>query len=148
MVVSITILPINTAPREFKRAPSINLIPFKDAFSDFNYMYSKGHWKYFDLFKDMLLRNLGGNFLLFLPLGVGLPLFWQKFRAFKRTLLLSFLSSLSIETIQAILSYASLIIPRAVDIDDIIMNVLGGIFGYFIYSVIMSKLNVFNKVAV
>lgn len=59
-----------------------------------------------------------------------------------------FLSSLSIELTQAILSYAGLIIPRAVDIDDIIMNVLGGVFGYIIYSVILSKLNIFNKAAV
>ncbi len=96
----------------------------------------------------MLLRNLGGNLLLFLPLGVGLPLFWKKFRNFKSTLSTCFLASLSIETTQAILSYLGLVFARAVDIDDIIMNVLGGIFGYFIYLVIMSKLNVFNKVAV
>lgn len=148
MVVSITIFPITVLPKEFMRGPGINLIPFKDAFSDFNYMYSKGHWNYFDLFKDMLLRNLGGNFLLFLPLGVGLPLFWKKIRSFKSTLSTCFLASLSIETTQAILSYLGLVFARAVDVDDVIMNVLGGIFGYFIYSVIMSKLNVFNKVAV
>lgn len=148
MVVSITIFPINTAPREFRMAPGINIIPFKPAFDDFNSMYSRGHWQYFDLFKDMLLRNLGGNFLLFLPLGVGLPLFWQKLKSFKSTLLMCFLSSLSIELTQAILSYAGLIIPRAVDIDDIIMNVLGGVFGYIIYSIILSKLNIFNKASV
>ncbi|WP_073010177.1 hypothetical protein [Clostridium amylolyticum] len=75
MIVSITIFPINPAPRESRMAPGINIILFKPAFDDFNSMYSRGHWRYFDLFKDMLLRNLGGNFLLFLPLGVGLPLF-------------------------------------------------------------------------
>lgn len=63
------------------------------------------------------------NVLLFVPLGVMLPLLWNKFRNAKSTVLFGFLMSLAIEVFQ-ILTF------RATDVNDLITNTLGAYFGF------------------
>jgi len=63
------------------------------------------------------------NILLFVPLGMTLPLLWNKFRCAKRTVLFGLLMSLAIETLQ-ILTF------RATDVNDLITNTLGAYLGF------------------
>lgn len=82
---------------------NINLVPFL-------YMFS-------DLEQSLL------NVLLFIPLGLFLPLFWRYYRKFSRTLFFGFGLSLLIELLQ-IFSF------RATDINDLMTNTLGTILGW------------------
>lgn len=85
---------------------SINLIPFIDILSNF----------------IQYIQNI----ILFIPLGFFLPMLWHKFESKSLTFITGLLLSFAIETIQ-------LFSLRATDIDDLIMNTLGTIVGYFLF---------------
>lgn len=74
----------------------------------------------------MLLINVIGNVVVFIPLGIGLAGLWHRGRiwpTFGRAVLGGFLLSLAIELMQ-------LAIPgRATDVDDLIFNTLGTMLG-------------------
>jgi glycopeptide antibiotics resistance protein len=71
-------------------------------------------------------RNARGNVLLFVPLGFLLPLVWPRLR-FLKALQIAIAVSLSIELLQWLSS--SLGSYRAVDINDVILNVFGACLG-------------------
>ena len=76
----------------------------------------------------LFIKNVLGNMLLFLPFG----LFTSYLLDNKRPLLtvvLTLIASLSIEGVQ-------LMIGRVFDVDDIILNVLGGTFGFYLYNIL------------
>ncbi|KAF1297570.1 hypothetical protein BAU15_07615 [Enterococcus sp. JM4C] len=75
--------------------------------------------------------NIWGNILLFLPLGIYVPLIRKK-RAFFTTMSLLMGLSVLIEILQY-----SLMIGSA-DIDDIILNVFGGLIGWLIYCLLLA----------
>ena len=66
------------------------------------------------------------NIIMFIPLGFLLPFLWKKYRNFSSTILFGFTFSLFIEVSQIITS-------RATDINDLIANTLGILFGYLIW---------------
>ncbi|MGL5315523.1 MAG: VanZ family protein [Peptostreptococcaceae bacterium] len=70
--------------------------------------------------------NIFGNILMFVPIGFLLPLLWDKFQDFKKTVLLGFGISLLIE-------FTQLFLVRATDIDDLILNTSGAILGYLVF---------------
>lgn len=76
-------------------------------------------------FGDLLASPMGYilNVILFLPLGVFLPLLWEKGRSGKAVLLAGFGLSLCIELLQLFNS-------RATDVNDLITNTLGALLGY------------------
>lgn len=80
----------------------------------------------------LILRNVGGNILLFMPLGFLVPVVWNKFKSFKNVLLLGLIASISIEILQLLESFTGRW-GRITDIDDVIFNVLGIMIGYLIY---------------
>lgn len=67
--------------------------------------------------------NIGGNFILLLPLGFLLPLFWLYFAKAKRTILFAFGLSLSIELIQ-------LVAGGVTSVDDLMLNTAGAALGF------------------
>ena len=69
---------------------------------------------------------LVGNILVFIPVGFFVALLIPKSVKAWHITLMSFLSSAVIETIQMFL-------PRMVDIDDVILNTLGGFIGFLLY---------------
>ena len=73
------------------------------------------------------LINIEGNVLAFLPFGFFLPLLWKRFRHFYRTVLSTAAFSLIVELLQLVTRVGSC------DIDDIILNTLGGAIGYLLY---------------
>ena len=75
-------------------------------------------------FKNTIL-----NIILFIPLGIMLPFLWKKYNTLKATLFFGFSTSLAIELLQ-ILTY------RATDINDLIVNTVGAVLGYFVFRTI------------
>ena len=82
--------------------------------------------------RSQKLINLAGNVLIFVPLGFLPPLLWKKWRHLWATLPLCAGVSLLIEFLQ-------LFLGRSVDVDDLILNVLGGLMGYILFCLIPKK---------
>lgn len=78
-------------------------------------------------------KQILGNFVMLLPLGIYLPLIYKRLRKtynFFVVLLICFLVSVGIELLQLATSY------RSTDIDDVLLNTLGGGVGFLIYQLI------------
>ncbi|HAM80952.1 VanZ family protein [Ornithinibacillus bavariensis] len=79
------------------------------------------------------------NFILLLPLGVYLRYFFQQRRYWKRALGLGFALSLFFETTQITGIYGIYNCPyRIFDVDDLILNSTGALFGFIIAPVILA----------
>ncbi|WP_394526422.1 VanZ family protein [Lacrimispora sp. JR3] len=79
---------------------------------------------------ESFLLNIVGNIAGFMPFGFFLPVISRRSRRFFNTVLLSFLFSLTIETIQLVFKVGSF------DVDDMILNTAGGILGYTLYKIV------------
>ncbi|MDP4091427.1 MAG: VanZ family protein [Bacillota bacterium] len=130
ILAGFTIVPIHLVTMDIVR-PSldkINFIPIVNTVRDmFNWPQGMGNYMI-----KFWIANVLGNVLLFVPMGMLLPLFSDKFKKGSRTIFISFMLSLSIEIIQFLSLYIGSI--RSCDIDDIILNTLGGASGFIIYS--------------
>lgn len=71
--------------------------------------------------------NLGGNILMFIPLGIFLPLLFPRLRKLHKTLLATALIITAVELTQL------LTLVGSCDVDDLILNVLGAALGFGIY---------------
>lgn len=89
-----------------------NFIPFKEMFR-----YSVGSLKF--------IKNIIGNILLFVPFGF-FSSYYLKAKKISTPFILTLITSLTIEIVQYY-------IGRVFDIDDIILNVFGGIIGFLLY---------------
>lgn len=94
----------------------INIVPFKFMMETYEMGYRA------------MISQVISNMIMFVPIGLLLPIVFKKCREFKFTALYVFLFTFSIEFIQYF-------IGRSCDVDDIIMNFLGGVVGYGIYIV-------------
>lgn len=86
-------------------------------------------------FRDMLygFRSSVQNVLLFIPLGVLLPLLWERYRKVKNAVFFGFCMSLIIELLQ-IFTY------RATDINDLITNTAGTLIGWCLFAPLRKKI--------
>jgi glycopeptide antibiotics resistance protein len=82
--------------------------------------------------------NLFGNLLFFLPMGLYLPCLFKTLRMFSHYTLCMICLLFAVEAAQLLLKTGSF------DIDDIILNVTGACFGFFIFRKPVRKL--FNTV--
>lgn len=92
-----------------------NYVPFKEIFR-------------YEIGSRLFIKNIIGNILLFLPYGY----FAADYLKSKKALPICFLTMLVSITIE----FVQLNIGRTFDIDDVILNTCGGLFGYFLYRVI------------
>lgn len=76
------------------------------------------------------LLNLAGNVIGFLPFGFFLPMLFRRVRRWYIVLLFSMEFSIMIELIQLIKKVGSC------DVDDVILNTLGGLLGYVCYWIV------------
>lgn len=74
-------------------------------------------------------RNTLLNVLLFVPLGVLLPVLFAPYQKFRKTLLFSLVMTCTIELMQ-------LLTLRATDVNDVIANTIGGVLGWGLYRLI------------
>ncbi len=98
-----------------------NLVPFREIGRYLRYPDVLGTYA--------VVTNLAGNIIGFLPFGAILPVLKRNLRSFGRILLLSFELSGMIEVAQLLTRVGSF------DVDDIILNTLGGVLGYGIFAV-------------
>lgn len=84
-------------------------------------------------------KNAILNILLFVPLGILLPILWHKFRAQKRTVLFGFGMSLAIEILQ-IFTF------RVTDINDLLTNTCGTLLGFTFARALLKQPFVANMV--
>ena len=80
--------------------------------------------RYIDGYRNLSVRNLLGNFVLFMPMGVLLPCVIRKLDRFWKVTLTVLGMVVMVEIVQGILRVGS------VDIDDVIFNVVGAMIGY------------------
>lgn len=85
---------------------------------------------------SLIVRNVGGNILLLIPLGFFAPILWNKAKGLKVIIFLGLVVSITIELLQLLESFGGGW-GRVTDIDDVICNVLGAIIGYLIYALII-----------
>ena len=81
--------------------------------------------------------NIIGNIVMFMPWGLGLPLLWKKFQSVWKVTIMSLALPLCIE-------FTQLFVGRTVDVDDIILNFIGGVLGgliYLVLSLLFSKVD-------
>ena len=105
---------INDIGRLIVSLNEVNFIPLKD-------------WSSENCF------GMGMNLLLFTPLGILLPLLWQKGASFVKTIGAGFLLSFCIEASQ-LLNF------RTTDVDDLLMNTLGTALGFALYYLFLRKI--------
>jgi len=94
---------------------SNNFIPFKEIMR-------------YNPISGLFYKNVLGNVLLFIPFGYFVSDILNN-RKVLVSILITFITSFSIEVIQ-------MYIGRSFDIDDIILNLCGGVIGYLIYKLI------------
>jgi len=102
--------------REQMELNAINLTPFRSITAG---IYMQAGFQYIDV-------QVWGNVLVFVPAGIYVMILSKKNSMLKAFLIL-FLTSLSVETIQYTFRIG------AGDIDDVILNSLGGIIGILLY---------------
>ncbi|WHY67460.1 VanZ family protein [Neobacillus sp. SuZ13] len=113
-------------------------IPLSEIINHFNFTYDEYHWrtnnfvpfktiKFYLFLADINLiiriENLAGNIIGFMPFGFILPLLAKKFQKLSAVTLATFGLSLAFELLQLIFEFGSF------DVDDLILNTLGGILG-------------------
>lgn len=91
--------------------------------------------KRFFIYREQLgmkafLLNIVGNAVGFMPFGFFLPVVSRRSRKWYNTLLFSFSFSLGIEVTQLVLRVGSF------DVDDILLNTIGGILGFISYRIV------------
>lgn len=76
------------------------------------------------------VENLVGNVVVFIPLGIFLPMLFKTCRRFWETLMVSFICVSGIELFQLFSAFG------AFDVDDILLNCVGAAMGYGIYDLV------------
>jgi glycopeptide antibiotics resistance protein len=83
-------------------------------------------FKMFKIYK-IWSKQIVGNFIMLLPLGIFLPLLYKKISNFGLVFIVSILISTLFELLQLITSI------RSADVDDIFLNTLGACTGFILY---------------
>lgn len=99
-----------------------NLIPFRTIRNYIKYR------AYVNI--DIFIINIIGNIVAFMPMGFFIPIMFRSKRSLIEVLFFSLVISFIIEIVQFQLVVGSF------DVDDIILNTLGGIIGYLIFILI------------
>lgn len=137
LVISVTLfpLPIGFDYQYENLFRSVNIVPLVSIIENFSQVGTAYDGDVLFMI-SLILRNVGGNILLLMPLGFLAPILWEKFRSYNKVTLLGLAVSISIELVQFLERFAGGW-GRVTDIDDVICNVLGVIIGYLIYNVII-----------
>lgn len=107
------------------RGLAINLIPFLPFVEQAKSMGLK-----------IALYQIFGNILAFIPFSILTAVVYPRYRRLSSNLFLAFLVSLAIELIQLSINMLTQVANRAVDVNDILLNTLGGLIGFFAYLLI------------
>lgn len=98
-----------------------NITPLKEIKRFMKYIWDN------DALGSVARLNIFGNIIAFIPFGIYLPYTSESKLGFISTFLYTFSLSLTIELVQLITKVGSC------DVDDIILNTLGGVIGYILW---------------
>ena len=85
------------------------------------------------IFFRTIIRNVVGNLVLLIPFVLYICAISEKVRNLKSSTIIAFLISLSIELIQLFMNILGLSGIRAVHVEDLILNTLGGVIAWCIF---------------
>lgn len=97
----------------------INLIPLQTITEFWNNLHGGG--------RSHAFINLAGNVVMFVPLGFFIPCVFRKADSFRHSMLYALITIVCVEIIQLVTLLGSL------DVDDLILNMIGVAIGYLIY---------------
>ena len=100
---------------------TINLIPFRTII---DYLFNEDV-----IVRSFAFSNIIGNIAIFIPLGIYIPLLINKKSIFTNSAIVA-LISLCVEIVQYIL------VIGTADVDDIILNTIGGLLGILIFKLV------------
>lgn len=131
-LVAVTQFPFSTTIRADM---TVNIVPVFNTIKDMSNIPSN--------MESFMIRfwiiNIVGNLVLLMPLSILVPMLFKKFRSMKKTIILCFLVSVSIEFLQFLSMFCGN--RRSVDIDDVILNTLGSVLGFFIFKYLQKIIN-------
>lgn len=130
-LVAVTLFPIPVWQDEFTRNAfrvKWNSIPFRTVSA----MWSAGI--------RAVVAQLIGNVLLFVPLGYLVPIVSERVGRLSDAVLLGLGCSVGIEASQFLISQAVGFHYKVVDVDDVLLNVLGVLCGYGLYRLLGTRL--------
>ena len=105
---------------EYELGQTNNFVPFRSIFG-----YIKD---FFSGYQSVFLFQCIGNILLFVPYGFFTAILsWKQKHKKKTVFIICFLTSLSIEILQGVFNSALGYCYRSVDVDDFLLNLLGGV---------------------
>ena len=110
---------------------SYNLRPFQEILRCLRYWDILG--------AEYVILNLAGNVIGFMPFGMLLPVFARSVRRGWKVGILSFEISAVVEISQLIFRVGSF------DVDDMILNTLGGLLGYFLFYTVIQGVRIFRS---
>ncbi len=97
----------------------INLVPMHTITEFWNNLHGGG--------RSHAFINLAGNVVMFVPLGFFIPYIFRKADSFRYSMIYALITIVCIEIIQLVTLLGSL------DVDDLILNMIGAAIGYWIY---------------
>jgi len=103
-----------------------NLTLFQEIGRYYSFGMRTGSWRLF-------WWNVVGNVCVFVPFGAFLPALVAKCKKFFSVLLFTMELSFAVELIQLVTKIGSF------DVDDILLNTIGGILGYFVYKILAGR---------
>lgn len=124
----------------------ILLPPHPDLISEFNRVQLIPFYFVWDLVVEYKIFGLGWGFwnatklsfynmIMLFPLGVYLSMLFKMKSARKATLVVFFVS-LTIETFQLIGGFVGLVERRTFNVDDLMLNTLGGVIGFMVFELV------------
>jgi glycopeptide antibiotics resistance protein len=129
-LIGVTLFPLEISFNKNCTWISVNVIPIVDTIKEIVTTTNDTN-----MHNDMIrfwIKNIGGNLILLLPLGIIVPILWSKFNSAVKTTTFAFCLSLSIEALQLVSFYIGNT-GRDFDVDDILLNTIGAYIGYIIY---------------
>ena len=99
-----------------------NLVLFQEIGRYYYFGMRTGNWRLFVL-------NVCGNVCVFMPIGMFLPSLLSRCKNIFLTTILCFEYSFCVEVIQLLTKVGSF------DVDDLLLNTIGGILGFLVYSI-------------
>lgn len=97
-----------------------NLVPLKEIW---RFLY---YWRRLGM--GVVIMNIVGNIVAFVPFGTFLPIFSEKLKSFWRVVLWGFDFSLCVELVQLVSKVGSF------DVDDLLLNTIGVACGYGVHA--------------
>lgn len=130
-IITLFPIPLYVYPEQNPVDMGYNLVPFLSIFDSFA-VEDAPSW-----YMQSLVVIYAGNFLMLSPEGFLLPLLFPRCKSPKVALSVVLLTTLCIEGLQLVIGLHAGYLYRCVDIDDVILNFIGGALGFCLAQAVM-----------